>query len=274
MIIAALVQHCQLSVYEFQVVNCLAWFSSTTHLATLTMLQHYLMENKVVRNIRVVAMSLNLGLLIYTTIISNVAYVDNSAKIQCVMDLRQPLDLLPNTLDFANVIIAILFLLVQYGQAITRLYSQDTIDSLFSTWLRVYCCNRQEGPGLGEIGFKEWYESEVNQSPRRPGSDARRRHFWSRATAAKESKRSRSGQILLTALAAWIDFRQSFLGTIPALLMSFSYAITQLVYTRMSKPDIQNSENLVDFGQIVPIFLLALPLLAFIEMYYETHPGE
>jgi len=51
MIIAALVQHCGISCYEFQVVMSLALLASTTHLATLVVIQQYLRENKVVRNI-------------------------------------------------------------------------------------------------------------------------------------------------------------------------------------------------------------------------------
>ena len=56
--------------------------------------------------------------------------------------------------------------------------------------------------------------------------------------------------------------------------MSCSLAITQVAFTRKDKPDIQNNENLVDFGHAVPIFLLCLLLFAMVEMYFETHSGE
>jgi len=55
----------QLSGYEFSVVLCLAWFSSTTHLATLDGLRPYLRSHSVIRNVRVCAMVLVLVLLFY-----------------------------------------------------------------------------------------------------------------------------------------------------------------------------------------------------------------
>lgn len=273
MIVAALVQHCQLSVYEFQVVNSLAFLSSTTHLATLVMLRQYLKENKVVRNIRVIAMILNLGLLTYTTIVAYIGYgVDGSASIQCVMDSLSSLQ--PDRLDFSNIIITVMFLFISYGQGIMQLYSNDEDNSFLKRWLRWYCCDRPKEVRFETDDFERWYEKEIQESIQRPGSDAQRHHFWSRSSTAEENKRSWHHVIFFTVWAVWFDFQQSFLGEIPALLMSCSLAITQVAYTRIGKPEIQNNENLVDFGQIVPIFLLALPLLAMIEMYFETHPGE
>jgi hypothetical protein len=57
-------------------------------------------------------------------------------------------------------------------------------------------------------------------------------------------------------------------------LFSISYGVTQVISTRLFAPDIQGSENTVDFGQIVPLFLLGLPIMAAIETYYEAHLGQ
>ena len=273
MIVATLVQHCQLSVYEFQVVNSLAFLSSTTHLATLVMLRQYLRENKVVRNIRVIAMVLNLGLLVYTTIVAYTAFsVDNSNPIQFVIDCLSSLQ--PDRLDFANTIVTIMFLFVSYGQTISQLYFYDEDTSFLKAWLRKYCYNQPQGPKLGQDEFEKWYEKGVMQSIHRPGSDARRKFIWSQVTTTNNGKERRYLQPLFTVRGVWFDFQESFLGGIPALLMGCSLAITQVAITRTNKPDIENSENTFDFGQIVPIFLLSLPVLAMVEMYFETHPGE
>ena len=140
MIVAVLVQHCQLSVYEFQVVNSLAFLSSTTHLAALVMFRQYLRESKVVRNIRVTAMVLNLGLLVYTTVVAYTAFtVDNSASIQYVVDSLSSLRSDP--VDFSDIAITVMFLFVSYGQSIIQLYSNDD-SSFLKRWLRSYCCDR------------------------------------------------------------------------------------------------------------------------------------
>jgi hypothetical protein len=46
-----------------------------------------------------------------------------------------------------------------------------------------------------------------------------------------------------------------------------------VITSRLNKPDIQGSENTVDFGQIVPLFLLGLPIMAAIEVYFEAQSG-
>ena len=87
MMVAALSKHYQISSYEFQVVSSVAWMASTTHLSTLVVLRQYLRENRTVRNIRIIGMRANLGLLLYTTIIATASYwVDNSVPIQCVTE--------------------------------------------------------------------------------------------------------------------------------------------------------------------------------------------
>jgi len=56
--------------------------------------------------------------------------------------------------------------------------------------------------------------------------------------------------------------------------MSASYGVTSEVSTRLNEPSIEGSENTVDFGEILPFFLLLLPFLSVIEAYFDAHPGE
>ena len=55
---------CGISIYHWQIVVYLAWFSSLTHLTTLTFLRHYLQERPAMRTWRLLAMSLMLVLLL------------------------------------------------------------------------------------------------------------------------------------------------------------------------------------------------------------------
>ena len=44
-LLAGYIKHCDISVYSFQITTALAWFSCTTHLATLTVLRQYFNNN-------------------------------------------------------------------------------------------------------------------------------------------------------------------------------------------------------------------------------------
>ena len=73
-----------LSVYEFSVVLSLAWFSSTTHLATLDALREYFLEHKVVRSWRVGGMLSLLVLLSYCLVVVVFAQpLGETVPVQC-----------------------------------------------------------------------------------------------------------------------------------------------------------------------------------------------
>lgn len=269
MIIAALAQRCQISCYEFTIVNSLAFLASTTHLASLLVLREYFQLHKEVRNIRVVGMLVNLVLLMYTTVVAAAAgAVDNSARIQCVMDSFPP------GMDYLNITVTILFLLIAYTESISQLYIDPTsLDAWLQHILKVYCCRGERGPIMDEM-FEQWYEGEVNQSKYRPGGNARRELFWKSATPLRKGDKMNLRHQLFLYLAVLFDFQEAFLSEIPTLLFSASYGVTQVIISRINKPDAEGSENTVDFGQIVPLFLLSLPVMAAVEVYYESHSGE
>jgi hypothetical protein len=269
MIVAALSQHCQISAYEFQVVSSVAWMASTTHLSTLVVLRQYLRENRTVRNIRIIGMVANLGLLLYTTIVATASYsVDNSVPIQCVTENFSSVSagsLNPNTL------ISILFLIVTYTVSISQLYNEN--HSPFKNWLQYYCCKRKAGPRLSDEEFQRWYIGKVWHSLKRPGSVARRDLIWKRAAVMQKGPIGFPIRKVYLCWAVLHDYQSSFLSEIPSVLLSAAYGITQVVESRTGAPSIKGSENTVDFGQIVPIFLLALPFLAALESYFEAHSG-
>jgi hypothetical protein len=62
-LIGTIANMCRISFYEFQVATSLAWFSATTHLATLDVLRGYFRLNRGVCYVRVVGITVNLILL-------------------------------------------------------------------------------------------------------------------------------------------------------------------------------------------------------------------
>jgi hypothetical protein len=85
---AGLASRCQISIYEFNIVTCLAYFAEHTHFLSLGVLQTYLYHHKLVRNCRV---TFTIGFLI----LFGFSFIINSAgtteyhvgfKLQCVFD--------------------------------------------------------------------------------------------------------------------------------------------------------------------------------------------
>lgn len=78
-----------LTFWEFRVAMSLAWFSTTSHLATLGTLRTYHKSNPGIRHIRVVGMVLVLVLLVYMFLLHLVSYssdgYDGEAFVQCVL---------------------------------------------------------------------------------------------------------------------------------------------------------------------------------------------
>jgi hypothetical protein len=83
--VAALTNRCHLTLYELRIVECLAWFSATTHLATLPILCEYMLAHPIVRNWRVISASVFLFLLGFIQMVNAVASRFNHGTIvQCV----------------------------------------------------------------------------------------------------------------------------------------------------------------------------------------------
>lgn len=99
--LATIAQRCQITAYEYQVVNSLAWLASTTHLATLIVLRHYFLDNRLMRDLRVIAMIINLILLLYTSIMTAASY------------------------NVQRTIATVLFLVINYVEYICSLYNQN-----------------------------------------------------------------------------------------------------------------------------------------------------
>jgi hypothetical protein len=72
-------------------------------------------------------------------------------------------------------------------------------------------------------------------------------------------------------LLSWYDrylvvvsyYFKSFFSSVANRSFDLSYGISQLAAARwVQPPDLDESDNRMDFGQIVPLFLLAIPMLA------------
>ncbi len=96
----------------------------------------------------------------------------------------------------------------------------------------------------------------------------------SKNIADREAMISRaSKKPALKSLAFYVSglqrYSDSFLASIPTLFFGSSYGISQVSFSRWYQPPVMTEDvNTMTFGQIVPLFLLALPALAAAEIYY------
>ncbi|KAJ4345334.1 uncharacterized protein N0V89_011464 [Didymosphaeria variabile] len=89
----AILKHCELSIYHFQIVTELAFLTTVTHLLTLVTLRNYFVQNKWINLPRIFFMAGNLGLLGYTSYISytyDLAGLDLSSRLACFYQGTRP----------------------------------------------------------------------------------------------------------------------------------------------------------------------------------------
>lgn len=265
-LIAALANRCLISFYEFNIVISLAWFSSTTHLATLDVLQEYLVANPVIRNWRVLGMLSLMVMLLYGLLFQGDYISNTKLPLQCAInDGPKP--------TVASIFV-LLYLLVAYISRILPLYDPTKAKTTLPEWLGQKClklslsheCRRQQvSAEVYDRLLKEVLVQNTLQLRFKWISDLR-----SRARSTKSSKTPRDYDPAVS--FATTDYYESFLSQILFLFFGISSGFTQVVTFRwLLAPKIKDGANQMNFGQIMPLLLLALPILAAAEIYYESH---
>ena len=83
LLIATFAKRCTITGNDFQTAAALAWFSSMTHLATLSVLRLYFMRRPRVRLVRLIAMVVVLGLLLAAEFVPAIGVWDPTLPLQC-----------------------------------------------------------------------------------------------------------------------------------------------------------------------------------------------
>lgn len=126
--------------YEFQVILGLAWFSTTTHLATLSALREFFRARKPLCHIRVFGMIMILILLIYAFFLTNLDSFDETVPIQCVFlyEGNAPPPLAwqdPNwVVGFISFLYALCLILWGYYARVQALYSNHSVWLHWRLW--------------------------------------------------------------------------------------------------------------------------------------------
>jgi hypothetical protein len=127
-------QRCTISGYHFTLIANLAWFSSTTHLSTLAVLQEYLIRRPVLKTFRVIGMICLLGLLFHAQLYVQ-WYVYPSLPVQCTFTkgFQDSGSAYYVTYSFINVlewIATVAFLFFAYANSIIKLYATPPVVSI------------------------------------------------------------------------------------------------------------------------------------------------
>ena len=267
-LIAGYTDRCSRSFYHFQIIAVLGWFSSTTHLSTLAVLRAYLIDHPRVRNWRVTAMLAIFGLLVVSQTVT-FSPQPSSLPIKCVFESFAPDGL--NFINIINLTLVLIFLSVSYTNRIHRLYTFDP-DWSVQDWiveeLARPLIRKNDVRNLERIVVTSPTISKAEQGATYRRLQQRRR-WWK---YCNDWRTNRSG-LLRHVVEIWYlnqEMQGSFLSEILTLLFGVSYGISQMVTNRNLVPvaGLYGDQNAISFGQLVPLFLIALPLLAAGEIYY------
>lgn len=239
-LVSGVANYKSLSTYEFSVMLSLAWFSSTTHLATLGVLKSHLKTHGIVRHIRVAGMLCVLVLLAFSHAVTIQSWRedDNTMTVECLFHSSGVYELSQS--DVASTTLALAVIFLEYIVRIADLYVEHDL-------------SLSPGVGLSQIVMEASAESQVKNLGILKKLLERRKH------------------VLFQFLAGFHLYRRSFLSSLTGITFSFAYGISQVsLYRWNNAPPLTSETEYMGFGQIMAVFLLVLPFIAAAEPYYGT----
>ena len=267
-LIAGYLKMCSMSIYHFNIVGSLAWFSSATHLATLGVLRKYLVVNSAVRQFRVFAMGLLLVMLLVAQLPGWTSR-DNSVPISCFF---LDVDIYPDFSNVVTLLTTIGFLTVIYVERIARLYSLDLEWNVSDSLIEIFVKLLSQKTNYREPSRQKIARNSAGLSTTSVSSAIRaerQRVRYERFESAIKKSHGRFRSYLLAVVFIAVEYSYSFLSQITILIFNLAYGFAYTIVYRSDTPGggIKGNQNEMGFGQLVPLFLLLLPGLAVGEIY-------
>ena len=267
-LIAGFTDRCSRSIYHFRIISALGWFSSTTHLSTLAVLRPYLIDRPRVRNWRVIAMVAILGLLVVSQ--AGAFSIQNSSlPVQCGFNSFAPHGL--HTIATITLALVMIFLCLLYTNRIRRLYTLDADWGVQGWILEVLTrplIRKVNVHNLEKIVITSSTLTRAEQSNAYRKLQQRRR--WWRYCSGWVKHRSAIPRRMVEFWYLNQEMQRSFLSEILTTLFGVTYGIAQVITCRnlVPKAGLSGDQDSISFGQLVPVLLITLPLLAAGEIYY------
>jgi len=233
----------------------LAFFSCIIHLATMTVLRRYLSNRGVLKHIRVAIMGCLFVLLL--PVIGEAWTFDPYMTVRCAVEDQQFLDNfwdkdpLTKRLGNAGLVLSLIILVGVLGSGyfhvILDLYTSDSEDFPTAWQIRLLAKTISKPPPPKDL-------LEIKQDL---------------ASKWSEKNLNRRGRLPILFLVIPRIFVRSFLFEIVCLIFYITFGITQVAYNLSGyDPEFQLVSFELRFGQFVPLVLLGLPILAWMEGYY------
>jgi hypothetical protein len=258
-----------LSWYEFSVALSLSWFSSTTHLATLDVLQEYFRLHAVIRNWRVGGMISVLILLTFALLtVSVTGGYGSPVPLACyfskysVYPGLEQVNIDPNPIVLAANCLTLYVLLSGYFLRIKTLYATSHI-LYWHIWKMTTGRFSVQRLHLSVMEHRDIFDAAMNVYE----SSLRQKNL-EKVYGATGWKR--------WYFIGFYRYDESFLSKLPIVAFSFTYGLSQVVVFRWINhpPQLSPSVKSMNFGQITALFLLVLPIFAATEIYYGNEPSE
>ena len=250
-------KRCTISVYHYHVVVYLAWMSSSTHLVTLTVLRNFLRKAPSIRTWRIIGMSA-LFVMLFVALVPTGATSWFAIALGIIPIWPGPgptgSAIIPAQCFWTEkywagwdsyAVLSYFLLLSNYISRAAALFASS--EAFFTKWLR-------EKPG-------RLLEKALDRSVRYAMVGAQRKFTLRRMPYI----------VLLATFAlalAVYDIYASFFASLIYLLLMLAYGSYQVFFPRRQIPtEMVSSENSWGFGQLIPLLLLALPLLTVLEFH-------
>lgn len=283
--LAGLRESSDISVYHFQVVIYLAWMSSNVHLTTLTVLRSYLQSKPALRTWRVTGMSILFVLLLAALaptvhILWTYAMSDILTYYLTPLEAQETAILLGNKLGQGGLGIPVRCLwrgkvnqgLIGADRHGLELTSTSVNPDAISSYIAIIIAYAWKTGSLFERSRQElryWLRDRPEYLLEKAIAERLKHKSRSRIRA-----RYRFLVALYVHLVAVSDFIESFAASLWLLSLGLVWGTLQIVIPRrlmnISYPGVLSQENNWEFGQLMPLFLLILPLAAVIEHFSGT----
>lgn len=256
-LIAALANHSELTFHELRIVFCLAWFSATTHIATLRLLREYFYDHAVVRNWRILGIFAFTVLIVFFQVVLLLAGNPQTAEgvnygkpVQCIINgqsRRESIDIF-SLFSEGYLLIFLLALYVSPTLALfvdPRKVPEPGAGSRLA--LKIAKLRSKHLPRPGRTNVALYQNAELQHQ------------VVAESRAFAHSPRVSHG---------FTQYRSSFLSSLPTIMFSIAFGIAQtIVVTWVDSPKTTDDVRRMGFGQVVAIGLLAIPLLTGAEIY-------
>jgi hypothetical protein len=249
-----------LSVYHWNIVINLAWMSSAVHIASLTLLRDVLNKGPTLRNVRVAGMLLLFMLL--TTAMWPLRRMDVplGTPVKCLWRSR-PWNAHLAT-DYTNIATDYIHSSENSGSNYTKLDPDRMITVLMLLCAYIWKLSQLFSSSKG------WVRKWLVAKPQAATERLMRRVLLSH----RPNWLVRPAYLMLTqayiVTVVYVEMAESFAAVIMYLCMALPWGTFCIFYYRNVVPgEVKDGESTLSFGQLVPLLLLILPVLAGLNTY-------